>query len=430
MLKPILAILLLGVLTPPSAPAQTLDSTRLFDFFRLYNQAAGAQDYVLAKRYLDTAMILSPDFSQLRAAHVRASLRAGLDDEALAGLERMAAQRLVAIRASLGDSLVQARLGQHARFAQLQNALKALDRLQGQFKRFTQLPDAMTVPEGTAYDAKTKTLFVSSIYQRKILAIDASGRVRDFVAGKDHGLLSVIGLAVDEKRRVLYACSSFNPRNTIVDTADAADRHTAVYAYDLATAKLLKKYTHGEAVFFNDLAIDGNGDVYVTDSDGNTVYRLRPTAGTIEPYLKQPVLYSPNGIALDERRRHLYVGAFLGGILRHDLATGRSQWLTKPDSISLAGTDGLEIYENTLIVNSPLEHRAVRRLHLNSDRTAVVREEILAYDPAQIAETTTGALAGGRFYFIANSGLDAYEPNGSLNATKLRPAVILQCELK
>ncbi len=89
----------------------------------------------------------------------------------------------------------------------------------------------------------------------------------------------------------------------------------------------------------------------------------------------------------------------------------------------------MEWYQNSLIINSPIEHKAIRRLHLNKEQSAIIREDILAYDPKFIFECTTGTIMNNEFYFIANSGLDAYERNGSLNAEKLKNPVIRKVKL-
>ena len=42
------------------------------------------------------------------------------------------------------------------------------------------IADPELIPEGIAYDPATKTFFVGSTYKRKIVAVDAAGKTRDF----------------------------------------------------------------------------------------------------------------------------------------------------------------------------------------------------------------------------------------------------------
>src|SRR5687768_6007806 len=62
------------------------------------------------------------------------------------------------------------------------------------------------IPEGIAYDQKTKTLFLSSINKSKIVAINAAGKVDDFVASGANGLRQVLGMKVHNGQ--LWACNN------------------------------------------------------------------------------------------------------------------------------------------------------------------------------------------------------------------------------
>jgi hypothetical protein len=65
------------------------------------------------------------------------------------------------------------------------------------------------IAEGVAYDTASQTWFVSSVRQRKIIAVTAKAQ-RDFASGG--GLDGVLGLAIDPARRVLWASSAALPQ--------------------------------------------------------------------------------------------------------------------------------------------------------------------------------------------------------------------------
>ena len=67
------------------------------------------------------------------------------------------------------------------------------------------------IPEGVAFDENTQTIYVSSTYKRKIVAIDKDGNVRDFITEAQDDIKSVIGMEVDEKRNCLWAVSCEAP---------------------------------------------------------------------------------------------------------------------------------------------------------------------------------------------------------------------------
>jgi hypothetical protein len=405
-----------------------VDSSRLFEFFRQYGVAVGKRDYALAKNYLDSGLAVVPDLASVRYAYVRLALRMGLKEEALYNIEYLIRQKAVIVKNLQTDSLANAVLGNEPKFIEYKKTISAFDLPNNRSSVAFEIQDKMLIPEGITHDPVTKTIYLGSIYQRKVISIDKKGVIKDFIKSKQDDVLGVLGIAVDAKRRILYLCSGYQTQ-VIIDTNDIKDKKTAVYAYDLNTGKLLQKYKHEKAIFFNDLDIAPNGDVYITDSEGSKVFRMVKDKNAVELFNERPLIPSANGITFD-RNNNLFIAAYLGGILKVNMKTGIKKWLTKPDNISLSGNDGMEWYENSLIINSPIEHKAVRRLYLNKDQTAIIKEEILAYDPMIISECTTGTILDNEFYFIANSGLDAYERNGSLRVEKLKNPVIRKVKLK
>ncbi len=71
-------------------------------------------------------------------------------------------------------------------------------------------PDLLA--EGIAHDEKTGRFFISSGAKRKVLEVDRSGQVRDFIVPGTAGIYAVLGLEVDGSRRRNPAASS-SPTN-------------------------------------------------------------------------------------------------------------------------------------------------------------------------------------------------------------------------
>jgi sugar lactone lactonase YvrE len=429
-MKNLICILLLCISSAICVSQKKVDSSRLYDFFRLARQASSSQQYLLSKKFLDNALLITPDFSDVRYAHLRACLRANLIAEALADIDHMLRLKLVKTFDIASDSLIKAILENNQQFKKYLEALKIFESSKGVFHEAFRVEDKLLIPEGTAYDSVAKYIYLSSIYQRKVIRVDSMGNVEDFVRSRQDDLLAVTGLAINANKRILYLCSGYSPQIFVSDTSDIRDKRTAIYAYSLETGKLIHKYKSDSAVFFNDLTIASNGDIYTTDSDGNAVYHINTAEQNVSKLVTESMLYGPNGITFDAEGRYLYIAAYLSGLYKVDVTSGKGGWVKKEDSISLAGIDGLEWYNNSVIVNSPSEHKAIRRLYFNNDQSKIIREEILACHPKLIHETTTGTIIGNRFYFIANSGIDAYRNDGSLATDKLEAPVIMQCILK
>ena len=61
-----------------------------------------------------------------------------------------------------------------------------------------------------------------------------------------------------------------------------------------ASGEIVKRYPAKGATFLNDVAIDPDGTVYVSDTPSNTIWRLKD--GSFEPWLADDKLNGPNGL--------------------------------------------------------------------------------------------------------------------------------------
>jgi hypothetical protein len=285
------------------------------------------------------------------------------------------------------------------------------------------LRDRALIPEGIAYDPGTKSFFVGSLAQRKIVRVDAKGLAKDFTKSGQDGLWAVLGLRVDGPRRLLWACS-----------ANFQTGRSGLFAYDLKTGKLARKYVLADSTnkhLLNDLTILENGELYLTDSEGGTVYTLDAAQDQLVVYNPQLKLIYPNGITHPAAGRLLYVAHF-GGISVIDLVTRETKPLAAPATIPLFGIDGLYFHENTLIgVQNGIDADRIVRFTLGDGGRSVTAIRVLENNHPSFNIPTTGVLAGKSFYYIANSHLFNLQPDGSLkDPEKLKDIVVLQIRLQ
>ena len=66
---------------------------------------------------------------------------------------------------------------------------------------------------------------------------------------------------------------------------------------DPASGKIITKFEAPGATFLNDVVADKDGNVYVSDSNTSTIWRL--TGGKLEKWLEGPELKFPNGLIID-----------------------------------------------------------------------------------------------------------------------------------
>ena len=67
----------------------------------------------------------------------------------------------------------------------------------------------------------------------------------------------------------------------------------------------------------------------------------------------------------------------------------------------------------------------VVRSHLSSEGLQVISTEILEHRTPLVSSPSTGAIAGGNFYFIANTGGNNLRNGKIVDVTKLEPVQIV-----
>jgi sugar lactone lactonase YvrE len=288
------------------------------------------------------------------------------------------------------------------------------------------------IPEGIAWDPGTRALFLGSLSKHKIVVVSSDGRVRDFIPSNRDGLPLVLGMKVDRDRAPasLWVCSAEG------DPAEGENtsRRSFLYRFDLATGKTLRKIPSpaGGRHLFNDLAIAKNGDIYFTDSEEGSFYRLPAGADSLERLVPADTLPYPNGIALSDDGKLLYV-AHAGGILLWDVAKRVSSPLAVvgQEGVYLGGIDGLSFAGGALIgiQNGATPHR-VSLFTLAPSLDRVTSLSVLERGNPLFDIPTTGAVAGDSYYFMANTQLRALGPGGVVKEPdKRKPVVILKLAL-
>lgn len=269
-------------------------------------------------------------------------------------------------------------------------------------------------PEGLAYDAKQDVYYLSSINRRKIVKISPAGRVADFVpAGRDN-LLPVLGIRPDPNDGTVWANS----------WSEDAGRSELLH-FDPA-GKLLGRYAPGDATKhgFNDLVLRKNEEVILTDSVSNQIYRFDRRAHIFARVPVHRSLSAPNGIALTDDDRQLYVADDFGVVLV-DLDNGVSTDVVPGPRNTLAGIDGLYWRKGNLIaVQNGIGSPRIVCFRLSRDGSRVTLTTVLENRTAFTTAPTTGAIHGSDFYFIANSQGDNLNGDKILDVTKLAPVRI------
>lgn len=291
------------------------------------------------------------------------------------------------------------------------------------------------IPEGIAFDPKTRTLFLSSFRKSKIVAVDSEGRPRDFIAPHQHGFQAGVGLRVDARRRILWACSAAAPHMRDYDPDDPAE--TGVFQFDVDTGELLRNSVQPQASpghIFNDVTLTREGDAYVSGFVSGKIYRIAAGQTEVEEFLALPTGNIPNGLDLSPDDLLLFV-ATGRDLLVVDPVTADWFPLGLPDGESALGIDGLYFHEDALIaVQSKRgygeEGTRIVRFRLADTYDRVVAVEVLDEDHPLYDQPTTGVLDRYFLYYIANSQFTRFDEAFKLAPrSQLRDVAILKLRL-
>ncbi|HYF30501.1 MAG TPA: SMP-30/gluconolactonase/LRE family protein [Chitinophagaceae bacterium] len=305
------------------------------------------------------------------------------------------------------------------------------------------IPENDAIPEGIAYDPVKKEFYVSSTYKRKIIKIKEDGSYEDFIQEKQDGIYGVVGMRVDAKRRVLWAASgTAGAGMPIKDEDSTITGNSGVFKYDLNTGKLIKKYLLDGDVnrgyFLNDLVVDSNGVVYISDTPNGTIYTIRPEKDVLEIFYTFPGEAYPNGLDLTPDERYLYLTWYA----RPSDMFGRLEIQTrKLDTVTMAnnwqaGSDGLYFYNNSLVAIIPADSSdEVVQYMLDSTFLHVHDRNMLAKSDSLFSQPTTGVIVGNKLYYVASSNLQLFrrlyeQTKGNVNLKDLAPIRVGVLELK
>ncbi len=274
------------------------------------------------------------------------------------------------------------------------------------------------IPEGLAIDQRTGDLYMSSLNRRKIVKIDKNGQVSDFIHEAQDNIGPVCGIKVEKADQSVWA-------NVCRDDGKSAE----LLHFD-KSGRLSERFTPPTSGphLFNDLVLH-DGEVYLTDSLANRVYKFNRQLHRFSEIPLAREVYYPNGIALSDDGKLLYVAdAF--GILLVDLRHGGSREVIG-QSATLSGADGLYWYRNILMaVQNSLGSARVAQFRLSPKGDQVTEVRTLEYRSPLVASPTTGAIDGRSFYFISNTQLENFKDDKILDPNKLEPIRISVLELQ
>ncbi|MBT1711157.1 hypothetical protein KK062_23135 [Fulvivirgaceae bacterium PWU5] len=271
-------------------------------------------------------------------------------------------------------------------------------------------------------------LYGAAVHQRKVVHLH-NGVLTDFTSEAQDGLTAVLGIRLDEKRNILWACSSPLPVMKNYDSSQTS----ALFKYDLSTRKLLGKYQTAEKTnaVFGDLLISAKGTVFISDSRNSTIFTLEETTQKLIPWFTSSELWSLQGITFSDDESHVFIADYVKGIFRLDVKTKELILLENTHDVSLKSIDGLLWYKNSLIaIQNGTNPMRAARYYLNAAHTAITNFTIIDRGHPAFNEPTNGCITNDTFFYIANSQWSGYDEQHNLkDESQLHKTVILKMTL-
>ncbi|HEV7165735.1 MAG TPA: SMP-30/gluconolactonase/LRE family protein [Gammaproteobacteria bacterium] len=400
------------ILAVVGSPAAALDLGTFESMDSGARAALEKHDYKTALAGFQALLKISPDHPDILLGRAHSEAGLGKSDEAYRDFERIVRQGL---GAELPQDTAFLNLHNHAGYstvlAEAQDQSRPIVNAQAMFT----LPERDFIPEGMAYDATTLRFFFSSTYLRKIVSRSSAG-IFDVFASADKGLWQALGMKIDSQHGWLLACSGADsPNMTGFQKSDIGK--SGVFIFDLKSGKLVARYDAPPQGIhlFNDLVIGPRNDVYITDSDEGSVYKLDLAGRRITRLTAVNTFLYPNGIALSPDGSNLYVADEGVGIDLVNLQTGAVRRLPHPEDITTVGIDGLYFYKGYLIATqTDLHPNRVIAFQLSPDLEEIIGSTVIERGDPRMSSPTEGVVVGDSLYFIANSEQNSFDQHGHI----------------
>jgi sugar lactone lactonase YvrE len=423
MRAPALLSLALLLLAPAAPQAAQPSRAALEEAVQKARAAHDAKDYPALLRWSERVAGLAPHSTRALYNLACAHALSGHAAQSIALLDRLT--RMGVATGAEKDADFDGIRAQPAFQAVLERAKTLAARVGSSPVAFT-LPETDLITEGLAYDPRTKAFFVSSVRKRKVVRRDAAGAVSDFTRPTDN-LMSVVGLAVDEKERSLWLTTAAFPQMEGFRKKEDAGRSLLV-EYDLDHGTVRRRLPPPLAsAMLSDLALGPRGDVFVADPSTGRIYVLRHGRLQLSVLVDEGPIGSAQGLAPAPDGRFLFVADYAQGVVRVDTASGATLLLPAPADAAVTGIDGLVWTPGGLIgVQNGLQPHRVVRLALDRSRSRITAVETLERHHPEFDEPTLATVVDGDVYYVANSQYGKVDDAGQIDREHLRPPAILR----
>jgi len=262
------------------------------------------------------------------------------------------------------------------------------------------IDDTNVYPESMSA-AKDGRIYIGSIKGIIFRAEPGSGKAEPWIKPTpENGLLSLLGILVDERSKTLWACSAPNPlRNP------PAVGVSALVAFDLRTGAEKGSYPFPPpASVCNDITVAHDGTVFASDTPNGRIFKLPRGAHSLELFAEDERLKFIDGLVFSGDDT-LYVNIVTKGLLLRVDRTpsgGLGAITQLTTSAPLAGPDGFRLIRDHTFLLAEGNGGRIDEVTINGDNVdvKVLREGLVSPPAVTLVGKTAYALEGKIRYLI------------------------------
>lgn len=217
------------------------------------------------------------------------------------------------------------------------------------------ITDVGLYPEGIDYDNKNEKFLFSSLHKGAVYALNAKGELSVFATSSK--LVLPTGVYTDEARNRLIVANA-DLGISLKSTEGSAGSVATVSIFNLTSGKLikeidLKNFTPNAGSCPNDIAVDANGNIYITDSFSPVIYKLDTNYvasifATNTLFQPKPNEFGLNGIVFHPDGYLLVAKTDTSKLLK--IALSNPENITEVTGTAFSAPDGIELDKNNNLV--------------------------------------------------------------------------------
>lgn len=179
-----------------------------------------------------------------------------------------------------------------------------------QVQKLWETPAQLRTPESVLYEPTENVLLVSNM-DGKPDEKDGQGFISK--VSPVNGTIIELNWATGLNAPKGMAVSSDNGKLYVSDITDLVE-------IDIANGQITNRYNAPGSAFLNDVVSDEQGNIYVSDTGTNAIYKLdNNNKSSLQIWLQNPELNSPNGLYIDSTINKLVVTSLGGSLSLVDL---------------------------------------------------------------------------------------------------------------